>query len=585
MKKFAFIILLSIGLLFFIKPEVINAQTACQYTPPTGAGTVTLSVTVQGGTYRVWSRMLVPDSTNNSFFIKFNSDCPIKVGDSSSIPSNTWTWVDYKDGNTGSKIDVTLPPGDHVLTLIGNEDGVGVDKVLMTQNPTCVPTGMSGDNCPAEVTDVNAPVITNISAYDITATSAKITWTLDEYASGQVDYRVVGSSTWQQTGFQTCCTYNYHIQTLSNLTSGANYEYRVKSTDASGNESISGICTFTAGGASPVACSSSAPSPTATNTPTSAPSPTNSPTSTPVPTTSPTDTTPPVISNPRVEEVTATTAKFRWELDEFASGQVEYRPLGASTWTKTGLQTCCTYDYHIQFVSGLTNGTTYEYRITSADQAGNSTTSSICRFTAGGSATQACGTSTPSSTPTPSKTPTPAPTATNTPSPTTAPNATVLRFQSVKLHGIGKGGDNTSPNSTGTLNPLRTTRQVSVELIDGSGNSLPIVTGNITYRGEVAGDFAGDVTLPESVSTGTYLIKIKSPQYLKKQVIGIINVTKGTVTNIPTISLTTGDIDDNNALTIADYNVLTDCYSDLLPAKTALIQPRKHQQISRMTEM
>jgi hypothetical protein len=576
MKKLLFISILLLGAVLFIKTGPTEAQTACQHTPPTGAGTVTLSVTVQGGTYRVWSRMLVPDSTNNSFFVKFNNDCPIKVGDSSSIPANTWTWVDYKDGNTGSKIDVTLPAGDHVLTLIGNEDGVGVDKVLMTQNLTCVPTGTSGDNCPAEVTDVNAPVIRDISAYDITTTTAKVTWYLDEYASGQVDYRPQGTSTWSQTGFQSCCQYNYHIQSLSNLTNGTTYEYRVRSTDAAGNTATSGICTFTTGGATTVACSASAPSPTVAPTATKTPTPTL--TKAPTPTPGSTDTTPPIISNPRVEDVTATTAKFKWELNEFATGKTEYRPLGTTTWVLGGNETSLTYDYHIQALSGFTSGTTYEYRVSSTDAAGNTATSQICRFTAGGATIQTCTTSSPTPTPTPTKTPTPTPTftptptkaptvgPTSTPTPTTSPNDTVLNFQSVKLHGIGTGGDNTNPNGLGNQNPIRTTRTLSVELIDSSGNAQPAVNGNISYNA-TTGVFTGNVVLPTSVSTGSYIIKVKSPQYLKRQVVGIITVTKGATTNISTIALTTGDIDNNNALTIGDYNILIDCYSDLLPAR------------------
>ena len=44
---------------------------------------------------------------------------------------------------------------------------------------------------------------------------------------------------------------------------------------------------------------------------------------------------------------------------------------------------------------------------------------------------------------------------------------------------------------------------------------------------------------------------------------------------MPNVSLVTGDINNDNALTILDYNVLIDCYSDLLPARNCSDQNKK----------
>ena len=122
------------------------------------------------------------------------------------------------------------------------------------------------------------------------------------------------------------------------------------------------------------------------------------------------------------------------------------------------------------------------------------------------------------------------PTPTVTPTP--VPNSTVLRFQSIKLHGIGSGGDNTNPNLPGNSNPLRTTRTLTIELINSSGTSLPASTGNITFR-PTTGDFGGDIVLDSSIPAGSYLIKIKSPQYLKKQLAGIISIATGAINQFP----------------------------------------------------
>jgi hypothetical protein len=70
------------------------------------------------------------------------------------MPANTWTWVDYQNGNTSSKINVSLTAGTHTLTMAGREAGVEVDRIEAVADTTCVPTG-TGDNC-ASVTDPNA---------------------------------------------------------------------------------------------------------------------------------------------------------------------------------------------------------------------------------------------------------------------------------------------------------------------------------------------------------------------------------------------------------------------------------------------
>lgn len=63
----------------------------------------------------------------------------------------------------------------------------------------------------------------------------------------------------------------------------------------------------------------------------------------------------------------------------------------------------------------------------------------------------------PTPTPTPPAKPTPAPTATPVPGDTTVDLV-------VGLHGIGTAGDNASPNTDGNMNPMHTTRSVTVSI-------------------------------------------------------------------------------------------------------------------------
>jgi hypothetical protein len=124
---------------------------------PTDKGMVTQTVNIaSAGTYRVWSRIMAPDTTNNSYYLEIDdTTCGVNVGDTA-IGANTWTWGDYKDGNTASKINVTLTAGNHTFRFIGREAGVKLDRVLLLTD-SCIPTG-TGDNC-ATSTDSTPPAV------------------------------------------------------------------------------------------------------------------------------------------------------------------------------------------------------------------------------------------------------------------------------------------------------------------------------------------------------------------------------------------------------------------------------------------
>lgn len=85
--------------------------------------------------------------------------------------------------------------------------------------------------------DITPPVVSNVLASSITATSAVITWTTDEPGTGKVNYgptsdtaRLNWRITPQDTSYSTS-----HSFTLTNLSANTLYTYRVYSVDASGN--------------------------------------------------------------------------------------------------------------------------------------------------------------------------------------------------------------------------------------------------------------------------------------------------------------------------------------------------------------
>lgn len=95
-------------------------------------------------TYRLWARIKALNTTNNSIGVKVDNGSPYRVGDGQITP-NTWTWVDFNNGNKNAKINLNLSSGNHSFTIISAVPGVSVDRIMIT-SLDCLPTGF-GDNC------------------------------------------------------------------------------------------------------------------------------------------------------------------------------------------------------------------------------------------------------------------------------------------------------------------------------------------------------------------------------------------------------------------------------------------------------
>jgi hypothetical protein len=96
-----------------------------------------------------------------------------------------------------------------------------------------------GGNTP----DTTAPAISQVAVGSIGSTGATITWATDEPSDSQVQY---GTTTnyGSNSPLDATLVHN-HTRTLSNLTPGTTYQYRVRSRDAAGNLATSGNLTFT----------------------------------------------------------------------------------------------------------------------------------------------------------------------------------------------------------------------------------------------------------------------------------------------------------------------------------------------------
>lgn len=123
------------------------ARAACAALPTAG-GTATFTVSVPTtGAYRFWAHLYSPSAGNNGIYLQVDDlYCQVKVGDSNSIPTGQFSWVDYQSGTPTNKINLSLTAGTHTVYMAGLDPGVGVDKIMLVSDLACVPTG-DGSNC------------------------------------------------------------------------------------------------------------------------------------------------------------------------------------------------------------------------------------------------------------------------------------------------------------------------------------------------------------------------------------------------------------------------------------------------------
>jgi hypothetical protein len=176
--------------------------------------------------------------------------------------------------------------------------------------------------------DTSPPVISGVYVNNITSTSATINWVTDKVTDAQVEYGFTQSYEYT-TSLDSALTTN-HSQTIS-VAPSTQYNYRVISSDASGNLSASQNYTFTS--AEQI------------------------------------DLTPPVISNIQVNNITSSSATISWVTDDPSTSQVEYG-------FTTSYENQSAYDpalvtVHAVDITGLSSNSTYNFRVKSLDRAYN----------------------------------------------------------------------------------------------------------------------------------------------------------------------------------------------------------------------
>lgn len=228
--KTLFIILIAVLALTTLQYNLVHVAAACAaQSTARGAATSSFSIPTSG-TYRIWSRMLNPSTANNSYILEIDdTTCGVIVGDNSAVQANVWTWVDYQSGTTTNKINVTLAAGTHTIKLIGREDNVEIDKIIMTTDTSCVPTG-TGDNCIGSADTVLPTAPTGLSAAAASPSKVNLAWSAATDNVGVTGYVIYRNSA-QLTSVGAVTTYSD-----TSVTSTNTYTYSVKAVDAAGNQ-------------------------------------------------------------------------------------------------------------------------------------------------------------------------------------------------------------------------------------------------------------------------------------------------------------------------------------------------------------
>ncbi len=220
-----------------------------------------------------------------------------------------------------------LAPGTGYFFKVRSTDAAGNSA----ESPVFSFTTLSSDTAP--------PVISSTATGSVTTTSAQITWNTDETATGAVLY---GTAEDDLSSVVTGgSSYNmHHVLSMTSLTPGTEYFFKVRSTDASGNSAESSVFSFTTTGL---------------------------------------DTTPPVISSTATGSLATTSVIISWQTDEVTTEVVNYGTDGGSL--DQSATTGTNNMRHFIPITGLSSGTRYYYQVVSVDTSGNIATGDLLSFT------------------------------------------------------------------------------------------------------------------------------------------------------------------------------------------------------------
>ena len=190
--------------------------------------------------------------------------------------------------------------------------------------------------------DAVPPIISGVSVVNITSSSAVVSFSTNEEAYVQVEYgknTLLGSL----TGLTTVSSKN-HAVTLSNLSGGTTYSYRMIAKDLSGNQILSEILSFR------------------TKEGNDEPDDPNAAIK---------------FLQITLSNVGNTSVTVNWTTDKSTTGLIEYGP--GYSYSFNGFEAASTVN-HVMQLSSLTPSTLYRYKLTAIDASNNRVTSGVLMF-------------------------------------------------------------------------------------------------------------------------------------------------------------------------------------------------------------
>jgi hypothetical protein len=280
------------------------------------------------------------DTSEEFLTFTVNQDATVYVGyDLRALSLPDWVTGQYVQTGTGigvSDIEASplqlwsrdFPAGDVILggNMAAGASGAYSMYIVLLQG-----RGTGGG-------DTTPPLISGVTAGDLTNTTATIEWSTDEPSDSQVEYgwtMAYGSTTPLDGNLVT-----QHSVQLSGLVPEKLYHYRVRSADGFANMAYSGDRTFETTGD---------------------------------------DLVPPQISSLEVSSVSDSGATISWTTDELSDSRVQYG-LAPDVYDWS-LEDPLLTTSHSLYLSGLNPATQYHFSVSSEDGAGNSAASPDSTFT------------------------------------------------------------------------------------------------------------------------------------------------------------------------------------------------------------